>query len=126
MQDPAVKEAFVTAFNRALGPHTCSSEYDVEKVVENIQVAFENAAEVALPVCTAMPARPWISSTTIMLIDERNTARTTANRQLELAFNRKMKNSSKRDRVQCMERAGQDGDWKSIQKAYKATPPPQG
>ena len=61
-----------------------------------------------------------------MVIDERNTIRTSANRPLELALEEETANAIQHDQLHWMDRAIQDGHWPSIRKAYKAKPPPQG
>ena len=75
----------------------CTENETPTAVADCITSAMTNACRV-IPLRNAHAHRPWISETTIRLIDRRNAARCSGQYELEKTLNRDIKRSAKHDR----------------------------
>ena len=79
-----------------------------------ISDAFQSAAAATLPVVQARPAKPWISSKTLQLIDKRNALRREGRRPEEVAANKEIRRSARKDRELFLNRMASEGSWTAI------------
>ena len=70
--------------------------------------------------------KPWISSRTLHLLEERDKARTSRNRHLEKMLHGQVKQSVKMDRSQWLDDLLRTGDWNEIRRLRKGHRPQSG
>ena len=104
-------------------PEHCVGELDV--LAGNTVSSIHQAAE-ELPRKAVEASRPWISSTTLQLIERRNSVRIEGNHQAEVDLNRSVKASAKKDRRLWLEEALRGGAWRDVRKLSKPPKHKQG
>jgi len=126
LQDESLRNRFVQAFDSTAMTHVDKADSDVNVVCAKVAASFHSAAEQVLPPVVAVPKRPWVSHHTLLLIDQRNSARRSGHRASEVDLNRRIRTSCKADRSHWLEQAIQSGSWKDIQRLYRKRSAKQG
>ena len=111
---------FVQIFHRQM--HNFS-EFATSDIIEDKYTAInhvlhEAASKQEIP-SKSIPLRPWISSHTLRLIDERNEARLAKNFTREEFTNKLIKLQARVDRREFLLRMLDDGNWDEIKKLRK-------
>ena len=99
---------------------------DVNLLYARIVDAFDSAAGHALPQPSAQRRRPWISSQTLDLIEDRCRARREHDLDQEKALTAYIRRSVKTDRAEWLERKLASADWSEVRKLRKGHQPKQG
>ena len=126
MQAPEVRQCFVShalekmADDRFLEQAVLSGSANADSVDEKWQTirdAMQDAASTHIPTLSPKKLGPWISETTLSLIEERAIARRRDNFPLEMHLRREVKRFAKRDRVSFLEQLAASADWQSLKKS---------
>ena len=129
LRDKPVAALFAKRFaekGRALLPTRPDSDAGSPQVLsEVVQEAF-GAAAATLPSYRSVPAKPWISSRTLALLDERDAARLARQWTREKELTKWIKGSARRDRSSWLDAQLENGDWKPIRRLKTNTRPPPG
>ena len=75
--------------------------------------AFESCAPV-LPKAQIVKRKPWISTSTLELLLERQCARTSGDWSKESQFHKAVRKSARRDRAQWLQNLADEGSWQSL------------
>ena len=98
--------------------------------IEELSACFSKVAQAAVaatvPETKATPKRPWISSGTLDLIQQRNMSRTRADRASEVELNKQIARSAKKDREEWLRAVASSGSWNAVKMLRKPKHPPRG
>ena len=79
-----------------------------------------------VPLLSATPRRPWISSRTLFLIEQRNEARVRNSREDVQALNKQVQISARADRKRWLDEAIENGGWQAVRALRKKQTPRHG
>ena len=114
--------SFVCSFSEARQQEMQS----LDEVAETISRAFDVAANTVLPVKELVAHRPWISSSTLDLIEQRNRARAYGQHVSECELNRRIRGSARKDRKDWLMERLSTGSWSEVRKLRKGFEPNRG
>ena len=101
-------------------------EDDVESMQLAMKDAFHAAAALTLPLSKSTPKRPWISQSTLDLIDARNGARSRGDADSEASITREIKKAVRLDRRAWLDSMAASKDWSQLRQLRKRPAPRQG
>lgn len=119
LKDPSVKSKVVNDFvERVTAPMETTIDDRWQAMCRSMQKAVQDHVPKSSMTARA-PSKVWISAETLALIDERDTARHSADFAVELTLRKQVKQSAKRDRARWLEDIAASGDWNAIRKTKK-------
>ena len=124
LKDTAVARAFASKFSEKL--HDASRHGTPDMMGGLIDTAFKHAEKDCLPIRKAKKQKPWISTLTLDLIEQRATARVNHDFATELSLQKQIKQSARSDRRNWLEQLAGSNDWRSLHKLRKGTSLKQG
>ena len=124
--DPLAANRFADLFDKCMEDSSFSGSEDLNLKYACMVDAFKTAEAETLTKRTVKPRKPWISSMTLVLIEQRQICRQSGNRDEEAQLNKQVRASVKRDRTRWLEAMLETGDWKEIRKLRKGHSPAQG
>ena len=86
------------------------------------EAAFGEAQQV-LPTTAAVASKPWISSSTLRLIDERNAAQAVGDRPAVSRLSSRVRASAKQDRRNWLDALVESGEWSRVRQLRKGFAP---
>ena len=98
LNDNMIKNQFADRFQE-LANGTITKQDDPEELTQAICKCFETAAFDKLPRIEAQPLRPWIQNRTLALIVKKDDDRKAKDRKSEVASNKEIRKSARRDRT---------------------------
>ena len=96
---PLTKSRFTTYFDILASSYEKDDDVSLDRLAASFSKCVDDAMQATLPETLATPKRPWISSQTIDLINQRDVARASRQRVQEVTLNRRIRISAKRDRA---------------------------
>ena len=141
LKDAAVSAAFTECFAATLAgtPLTASADYLIhaesaqgaiaavlDEKSDKITGAFKVAEQQVLPKMPVVRRKPWISDSTISLIEQRRLARQHFDSDGEKLLHKAIKKSARKDRRTWLLDLAGKGDWKSLRLLRKPRVAPQG
>ena len=78
--------------------------------------AFNSVAKKSLPIVSSKPKKPWISATTLSILDARANARRDGRFEDEKDLSKQIRTSVAQDRSNWLDNLVQTSDWASIRK----------
>jgi hypothetical protein len=123
----SVRRRFTDAFHgEMLQTGLSMQDNTIDESILGINGAFKSAAGLTLPQTELVPNKPWIRHDTLVLIKQRNCARTQGRHSDETALNKRVRMSAKRDRGAWLDNLVETGDWAQIRRLRKGFRPKQG
>lgn len=118
LQDPSTATLFGDVFNEYMSR---TVPVVVENALEKVDVLYErmvhgfnHAASTILPKQVLKPQRPWITASTLQLLERRKAARGVGDYVEEKLLATMIKHSVKRDRAAWLDTLTATGDWNEI------------
>ena len=124
--DPLIANRYATFFDQCMEDSVFNDTDDLSSKYAALLDSFEAAAKATLPRVSARAKKPWISTTTLALIDARIKARSVGDKAEESNLNANIKQCVKRDRSSWLHGLLATGDWSQIRKMRKGFVPQQG
>lgn len=130
LQDITVANMFAAFFEANMEREQAESENPEAESVNLLHArmvdAFHGAAAAVLPHASVQQRRPWISASTLDLLQRRNAARSNGTYDEERRIGKLIKSSVARDRRSWLDALLKSGDWGCIRKLRKGFCPQQG
>jgi len=123
--NPAISEKFAQCFEQSLRQEPADSKEgapdvdrseDINSMSASVASAFACAQDEVIPNVTSRPKRPWISSSTLRLIELRHQARLRNDHDTEARLCKEIKKAAKKDRQEWLTSLAGTGSWKDIRK----------
>ena len=113
LQEPILRRTFSDHISSKLNPDAI---VDVNHFWDCACSSVAAALLQYVPVESTKVNKPWISSRTLDLLNQRREARVNGNWNVEKQLQKEVKKSAKKDRSNWLEDLASSGDWKSIKK----------
>jgi len=114
LRSQPVAQRFAQKFRQHMDHHNVSSQR-LDSRSQDLTNAFLTAAEETLPSRNIVPKRPWISTSTLQMIEDRRHMRENgATAEAERAMTRSIRRSAKQDREQWLTDMAGSRDWSDI------------
>ena len=123
LKDKEVRSKFANHFNEALKHGQAGLSLDDKQCT--IKEAFASASS-TLPKERSRPNHPWISQTTLALIEARGEARASHDHAKEQRLHKQIRSAAKRDRAEWLNRIASTGSWEDVRRLRKKKRPLQG
>ena len=122
LQSACTSSLFATYFHECMLQCHCENG-TADELCTAMATSFQQSAERCLHQTKRQARKPWISSRTLHLLEERDKARTSRNPHLEKMLHGKVKQSVKMDRSQWLDDLLKTGDWNEIRRLRKGHRP---
>ena len=117
LKETTVSKTFANAFQQALSNQRSEDHgNDVNWLSTRITSAFDSAKEAALPEPLVEKRRPWISQTTLDLIQRRHAARAVNDFAEEQRLHKLVRNSAKHDRAAWLNELAGANSWQALRR----------
>ena len=117
------------SFGRSFAQHNRFQELDTGNIVEDNWNAIEAAFGVSaatLPDVQHIARKPWISQTTLELLEKRTAARLSCDRIAEREIQKAIRKAAKQDKGNWLDEVVADGSWRGIKRLRKPLAAKQG
>ena len=125
LQCACTSSLFATSFHECMLQCHCENG-TADELCTAMATSFQQSAERCLHQTKRQARKPWISSRTLHLLEEREKARTSRNPHLEKMLHGQVKQSVKMDRSQWLDDLLKTGDWNEIRRLRKGHRPQLG
>ena len=125
LQCARTSSLFATSFHECMLQCHCENG-TADELCTAMATSFQQSAERCLHQTKRQARKPWISSRTLHLLEERDKARTSRNLHLEKMLHGQVKQSVKMDRSQWLDDLLKTGDWNEIRRLRKGHRPQSG
>ena len=111
LRDPGIRSKFA---DEVAGRLQISEHLSLDDRWKHFCTTVRDASEKYLPLRSARANKPWISTDTLAILDQRRAARVSQDWPLEMELRKQTKKAASRDRAQWLERLVAKGDWDSV------------
>ena len=125
LQFACTSSLFATSFHECMLQCHCENG-SADELCTAMATSFQQSAVRCLHQTKRQARKPWISSRTLHLLEERDKARTSRNLHLEKMLHGQVKHSVKMDRSQWLDDLLKTGDWNEIRRLRKGHRPQSG
>ena len=122
LQFACTSSLFATSFHECMLQCHCENG-SADESCTAMATSFQQSAVRCLHQTKRQARKPWISSRTLHLLEERDKARTSRNLHLEKMLHGQVKHSVKMDRSQWLDDLLKTGDWNEIRRLRKGHRP---
>ncbi len=123
---PSTKNMFASYFDVLANNDATVDDASLDNSSSSFSNRVQEAMEATLPELKATPKRPWIGNRTLDLVNQRDLARKHRQRPLEVALNKQIRTSAKRDRAVWLSGVTTGGSWSAIRQLRRPRPPQRG
>jgi len=117
LQSEPIAKKYVDGFINNFGKkHICHS---LQNKATTIAQCMMDSASDHVPLLSATPHRPWISSRTLFLIEQRNAARAQGNREDIKDLNKQVQVAARADKKHWLDEAIEHGGWQTVRSLRK-------
>lgn len=113
--DPRIRDQVLSKFKTEYMGSRSNLQLNAQDYYDSMLTAYTSAIQ-ELPEIKSKPKRPWISDSTLQLIDQRSEARRTKNQEWEKRLTKEIKFSVKMDRNRWLIDLASTGNWDDLRK----------
>ena len=122
LRQPDIRRSLVAELEKL----NLESEGDLDQQWTSICQSSMNVCTKMMPTQGKRPNKPWISQSTMELIEDKRKARLERNFEAEKDLNKKVRGAAKKDRARWLEELTSQGDWQAIRYLRKGPSRKQG